>query len=99
MKIGIIRINFPERKMDYNEVWEIMQKAEILKGIEELTKEVEEKGLEQKLVEVAGRLEKEGYSVSENFNEGTFQLRYETGKKRNRKLCKFYYKGWRFGKN
>ena len=73
-------INFPKRKMDYDEVWEIMQKAEILKGIEELAKEVEEKGLEQKLVEVAGRLEKEGYSVIENFNEGTAEIRYEIGK-------------------
>ena len=63
MKIGIIRINFPERKMDYNEVWEIMQKAEILKEIEELAKEVEEKGLEQKLAKVAERLKKEGPST------------------------------------
>lgn len=74
-----VDINFPKRKMDYNEVWEIMQKAEILKEIEELAKEVEEKGLEQKLVEVAGRLEKEGYSVSKNFNEGTAEVRYEIG--------------------
>lgn len=76
----LIDINFPKRKMDYNEVWEIMQKAEILKGIEELAKEVEEKGLEQKLAKVAERLEKEGYSVSENFNEGTAEVRYEIGK-------------------
>ena len=56
-------INFPERKMDYNEVWEIMQKAEILKEIEKLAKEVEEKGLEQKLAKVAERFKKEGYLV------------------------------------
>ena len=73
-------INFRERKMDYNEVWEIMQKAEILKGIEELAKEVEEKGLEQKLAKVAERFKKEGYLVKENFEEGTFQVRYEIGK-------------------
>lgn len=75
-----VDINFPERRMDYDEVLEIMQKAEILKGIEEMVKEIEEKGLSEKLVKVAERLEKEGYSVSENFNEGTFQVRYEIGK-------------------
>ena len=73
-------INFPERKMDYNEVWEIMQKAEILKGIEELAKEVEEKGLEQKLDKVAKRFKKESYLVKENFEEGVAEIRYEIGK-------------------
>lgn len=66
--------------MDYNEVWEIMQKAEILKGIEELAKEVEEKDLEQKLDKVAKRFKKEGYLVKENFEEGVTEIRYEIGK-------------------
>ena len=73
-------INFPKRKMDYNEVWEIMQKAEILKGIEELAKEVEEKGLLEKLAKVAEKFKKEGYLVKENFEEGVAEVRYEIGK-------------------
>ena len=75
-----VDINFPKRKMEYNEVYEIMQKAEILKEIEELAKEVEEKGLEQKLAKVAERFKKEGYLVKENFEEGVAEVRYEIGK-------------------
>ena len=75
-----VDILFPKRQMSLDEVEEIMWKIENLKKVEELIKKIDRKNLEEKLRTVSQRLKNEGYSVSENFCEGTCEVRYAIGK-------------------
>lgn len=76
----IVDILFPRRQMSLDEVEEIMWKIENLKKVEELIKRIDRENLEEKLKTVSQRLKNEGYSVSENFCEGTCKIRYAIGK-------------------
>lgn len=75
-----VDILFPKRQMSLDEVEEIMWKIENLKKVEELIKRIDRENLEEKLKTVSQRLKNEGYSVSENFCEGTCKIRYAIGK-------------------
>jgi hypothetical protein len=75
-----VDILFPKRQMSLDEVEEIMWKIENLKKVEELIKRIDRENLEEKLETVSQRLKNEGYSVSENFSEGTCKIRYAIGK-------------------
>lgn len=76
----IVDILFPRRQMSLDEVEEIMWKIENLKKVEELIKRIDRENLEEKIKTVSQRLKNEGYSVSENFFEGTCKIRYAIGK-------------------
>ena len=75
-----VDILFPKRQMSLDEVEEIMWRIENLKKVEELIKKIDRENLEEKLKTVSQRLKNEGYSVSENFHEGTCEIRYAIGK-------------------
>lgn len=75
-----MRKEIMQRQMSLDEVEEIMWKIENLKKVEELIKKIDRENLEEKLKTVSQRLKNEGYSVSENFCEGTCKIRYAIGK-------------------